>query len=79
MICRDEEFAEDAAAMGASTELGTNENNEDEAPQNFAKNTSDFGTLANVDEDEGDRYVVLFDRAPYRSVTNRFHFIPFAA
>lgn len=59
MICRDEEFAEDAAAMGASTELGTNENNEEEAPQNFAKNTSDFGTLANVDEDEGDRYVVL--------------------
>lgn len=56
MICRDEEFAEDAAAMGASTELGTNEG---EAPQNFAKNTSDFGTLANVDEDEGDRYVVL--------------------
>jgi hypothetical protein len=51
---RDEEFAEDAAATGATTEI--NAQDDEEAPQNFASNTSDFGVLANVDEEEGDRY-----------------------
>jgi hypothetical protein len=55
---RDDEFAEDAAVTGATTEI-TNAEDEQEAPQNYATNTSDFGVLANVDEEEGDRYVGL--------------------
>ena len=53
---RDDEFAEDAAVTGATTGIN-NAEDEQEAPQNYATNTSDFGVLANVDEEEGDRYV----------------------
>lgn len=53
---RDDEFAEDAAVTGATTEIKNAEDDQD-APQNYATNTTDFGVLANVDEDEGDRYV----------------------
>jgi hypothetical protein len=53
---RDDEFAEDAAVTGATTAINNNEDDQ-EAPQNYGTNTSDFGVLANVDEEEGDRYV----------------------
>lgn len=53
---RDDEFAEDAAVTGATTTIDNTEDDQ-EAPQGYGANTADFGVLANVDEEEGDRYI----------------------
>ncbi|GAB5589230.1 eukaryotic translation initiation factor 5B [Umbelopsis nana] len=60
----DEEFAEDAAAIGASTVINNKEGEgEGEGLQNFSTNTADFGVLANVDEEEGDSLMALMSKA----------------